>query len=382
MPHARTTLLAALAALAATGAADARAAVTIDGGGFGHGIGLSQYGAYGYALREGRDAGWITGHYFPNTTLGQIPNPRVRVLLKEGPRQTVCGARHARQGERGRTLRLDPARSYRFTRAPGGRLAISEAGSGRRRGSLKAPVRVSGENGVCLRGTADNDVKDGRYRGVMRITRAEGQVRAINDVNMRQYLYGVVPVEMPTTWAIEAIRSQAIVARSYAMAKLDTNPGSTWDVRPDTRSQVYGGRGAETPVGNAAVQATDGRVVMFGGRVAEALFYSTSGGVTANNEEVFLSGTPLPYLRSVPDAHDDISPYHKWTETLSQESAERRLGGAVQGSLRALRVSRRGPSGRVLAVDVVGTGGTRTITGPDLRTRLGLRSTLFSIRAR
>lgn len=370
---------AALAAAAALALPVGASAITLDGGGFGHGSGLSQYGAYGFALQEGRDAAWIVGHYYPGTTLAPEPRSRVRVLLRQSARQTVCGATRVKDAK-GRAFPLLEPRSYRVFAAGLGGLRLVDVMSGRTR-SLRAPVRFTGGSRVCLRGRAINGVAGGSYRGGITIVRAraEGEVAAVNDVAIRHYLNGVVPAEMPSAWPVEAIKAQAIVARSYAVSELD--PGHTFDVYADTRSQVYTGFGGETAAGTAAVLATDGLVVRYGDRVAKTLFSSSSGGVTANNEEVFPNGTPLAYLRSVPDPYDTISPYHAWSAAISGPTAQSRLGDAVQGNLLGLNVTQRGPSGRVLRVDVIGTAGTTSLSGPAVAARLQLRSSLFSVRA-
>ena len=120
---------------------------------------------------------------------------------------------------------------------------------------------------------------------------------------------------MPDDWHPDALRAQAVVARSYALRS--RRPGSAYDVFADVRSKVYRGMGGEVATTNAAVRATQGRVVLAGGEVAQTFFFSTSGGRTAGNEEEW-GGTPLSYLRPVEDPFDDLSPYHRWTARFSR----------------------------------------------------------------
>src|SRR5207245_8668173 len=134
-----------------------------------------------------------------------------------------------------------------------------------------------------------------------------GKLRAINVVGLEQYLYGVVPSEMPFTWLPEALKAQAVAARSYALA---TRRTGAFGLYPATRSQVHLGIEHEKPSTNAAVDATAGQVVLYQGEVAKTFFFSTSGGRTASSEDVW--GEPVPYLVSVPDSYDSISPYHDW----------------------------------------------------------------------
>jgi stage II sporulation protein D len=177
---------------------------------------------------------------------------------------------------------------------------------------------------------------------------------------------------MPADWPGDALRAQAVAARSYALATAD---GGLWDQYDDTRSQVYGGISSETPATNQAVAATAGRVVKHEGKVATTFFFSSSGGRTENIEFSFVGAEPKPYLRSVKDPHEEASPYHRWRETFSQSEIEARLGDLVQGSLQAIDVTRRGRSPRIVSARVVGSEGTSEVTGPTLQARLGLRST-------
>lgn len=368
----RTLVIAGAAALLAP--ATASADLRVEGRGFGHGIGLSQYGAYGYALRENRDFGWILGHYYQGTDLSRTRRRSVRVLLRQGSSQTVCGATRARAAN-GRRVQLSSSRRYRFSRSSRNRLRLYDASARRTRARLAAPVSVSGGATVCLRGTAENGLRNGKYRGRLVLDREGSRVRAINRVNLEHYLYGVVPAEMPTSWPIEAVKAQAVAARTYALKRL--RPDREYDVFADTRSQVYRGLAAETDRGTQAVRATRPLAVTYRGDLADTFFFSTSGGRTAGNEEIW-NAAPVPYLRSVEDPHDSLSPVHTWTETFTRSDAERRLGSLVRGTLESVVVSERTASGRAKTVEILGSDGTRTATGPEVRTRLGLRSSWFT----
>jgi stage II sporulation protein D len=359
------------ALLALTPAAALADDVVIDGRGWGHGVGLSQYGAYGYALREARDYQFIVGHYYTGTTLGTAPATRMRVRLKRARAPKLSGATLARAAN-GRRVRLVETRIYRFKALDSDRIEIVNTSTGRTRARVRAPVRVTGRANTTLRGIAENGVRNGVYRSRMVLSRDGRAVLAVNSVGLEQYLYGVVPREMPALWPAEALKAQAVVARSYALRS--RRPTEPYDVFADVRSQVYGGVLAETDATNAAVRSTRGRVVMVGSEVAQTFFFSTSGGRTAGNEEAF-GGTPLSYLRAVDDPHDDLSPYHTWTARLTQREAERMLGDALLGNLRGLRVASRTPSGRAATVLVRGSGGNQIVSAATIRTRLGLRST-------
>ena len=168
-----------------------------------------------------------------------------------------------------------------------------------------------------------------------------------------------------------------MAARSYALVSL--RGGGSFDVYDDTRSQVYGGIAAEDARATAAVNATAGRVVSWNGAVAHTFFHSTSGGKTAAIRDVWPSAQRLPYLVSVPDPHDSLSPYHRWGPiVLGRKTVSSRLGAAAPAGLFDLRVTRNA-SGRVARVRARGTGGTSAILGSAFQAALGLRSTWFSI---
>jgi SpoIID/LytB domain protein len=357
-----------LALLPATALADD---LVIDGRGWGHGVGLSQYGAYGYARDEGRDYRFIVGHYYTGTTLGTARSTRMRVRLKRARAPRLSGATRVR-ATGGRTVRLSETQIYSFKALNSDRIQIINTSTGRTRARVRAPIRVTGRANTTLRGVAENGVRNGVYRSRMILSRDGRAVLAVNSVGIEQYLYGVVPREMPAAWSPEALKAQAVVARSYALRS--RRPGEPYDVFADVRSQVYGGALAETDATNAAVRGTRGRVVMAGGEVAQTFFFSTSGGRTAGNEEAF-GGTPISYLRPVDDPHDDLSPYHTWTARLTQRDAERKLGDTLLGDLEGMRVATRTPSGRAATVLVRGSEGDQTVSAATIRTRLELRST-------
>jgi stage II sporulation protein D len=363
-------LLIATALLLLVPATASAADVVIDGRGWGHGVGLSQYGAYGFALREGRDHRFILGHYYTGSDLGTAPSTRMRVRLKRARAARISGATRAVSG--GRRLRLRDDRRYRFDALGADRVRVVDETTGRTRARLRTPVRVTGGASTVLHGRAENSVRSGAYRGRMVLTREGSGVLAVNHVSLEHYLYGVVPAEMPASWPEEALNAQAVVARSYALTSRSS--GGVFDVWADVRSQVYGGVGSEIASTTAAVRATRGRVVTVGGEVAQTFFFSTSGGRTASNEEGF-GGSPLSYLRSVEDPHDDLSPVHTWRARFTRRDAQRKLGSLLAGRLRGIEVASRSSSGRAATVRLRGSAGTRVVSAASVRTALGLRST-------
>jgi stage II sporulation protein D len=355
------TLIALACVLLAAPAASASSRLTIRGAGFGHGVGMSQYGAYGFA-QQGTGYAAILAHYYQGTALGSAdPGHTVRVLVHStGGTAAFTGATQAG------TRKLDPARTYRVARRAADQVDLLSP-KGRRMGTFTAPLQVAGGDGaLTVRGRA--------YRGLLEFRPgAWGGMNAINAVPLDQYVQGVVPLESPASWPIEALKAQAVAARTYAITS--SKGGAGFEHYADTRSQVYGGVGAERPSTNQAVAETAGQVVTFGGKPVVTYFFSTSGGRTEDVQNAF-GGAPQPWLKSVEDPYDDASPRHRWGPIrLSHGEARRRLGGLVKGAFRGVKVLKRGRSPRVVAAEVIGTGGRTRVSGATLRARFGLYDT-------
>jgi len=336
-------------------------AIFVVGHGWGHGVGLAQYGAYGYALH-----GWsfdqIVGHYFPDTTLGDTQKKSVRVLLAPAARRVVVSSRAPFWLRDGRGMKHKLlAGSYAF--GPTLKIKLRPAKPARK---LRSPLLFSpGAAPLALGGRG--------YRGALRVKTAGRGLQVVNTVGLDSYLRGVVPSEMPNRWPAEALAAQAIVARTYALAHLH---GGDFDVYSDTRSQVYGGIAAEAGSSDAAVAETAGQVVLYDGELADTFFSSSSGGRTANVQDVW-GGEAVPYLVSVSDPYDTLSPYHNWGPLRFGPALLARKFG-VPGKIADFRAN-VAPSGRVRTVTLVGTRGQRTVTGAAVRSALGLRSTWFRL---
>jgi SpoIID/LytB domain protein len=288
--------------------------------------------------------------------------------------------------------------------------------------SIDAPVVLTAEGGLVK-------INGQPYRGVAEVwTNSSGTLAGINEVRFEEYLYGVVPRELPpTVWhQLEAQKAQAVAARTYALSGMGKRSRDGYDLLPTTSDQVYGGFAAEHPLSTQAVQETDGVVAIYDGKLIQALFSSTTGGHTASNEEVYNSA-PVPYLRGVPDAQRgeafahvpslevfkrhanptnlraaaegdfeaDWSRYHRWVyEWTAEEIASviSQATGANVTQVSAINVLERGPSGRVLKIEYVTDAGTFSETKDRIRSSLryvtypagvptqnSLRSTLFYV---
>ena len=332
----------------------AKAVLVLDGHGWGHGLGMSQWGAYGYA-RHGWSYSRILGHYYTGTSLGPAKTATVRVLLVAAKRATLTsGVPWTVTDSAGRHRKLVPGAIV----LKGG---LSLAG----RPALQPPYTFSAAEPLSVDGAP--------YRGRLTVAAAGKLVQVIDVVGLEQYLKAVVPSEVPSNWPPEALEAQAVAARSYALANLAK--GRPFDLYGDTRSQVYGGIDAESPATSAAVAATRGQVVLYNGTVADTLFFSTSGGRTASALEA--TGTAVPYLVSVPDPYDTFSPYHDWGPVVidaAKAAKELKLSAPISDV-----DLQNGPSGRVSSATIVSADDSQaTVTGEQVRAALGLRSTWFT----
>ena len=357
----RLPLVLALAlALALPFAASAGSLFLVSGRGWGHGVGMSQYGAWGFA-QNGMLYDQILAHYYPGTGLGPAPVADVRVLVTENRKAVRIGSAAPFRATDAAGASYDvPAGTYEL----GADLALVLPD---RTVTLAPPVRFD---------SGDAPLELGRpYRGALVLLSNGKRVSAVNYVGLEQYLYGVVPGEMPADWTPAALDAQAVASRSYALANLAG--AADFDLYSDTRSQVYRGIKVEDPRTSAAVDSTSGQVLLFDGQVAETFFFSTSGGRTAAAADVW--GKPFPYLVSVDDPYDALSPYHEWGPVLfTGKDLSQRLGDLAPQSVRDLTVG-QDSSGRVASVTLVGQATSTQASGVDLRRLLGLRSTWFDV---
>lgn len=329
----------------------------ITGHGWGHGMGMSQWGAYGYALH-----GWsysrILEHYYQGTTIGTVPSPVVRVLLLD----------------RQHRVALTSVAPWNVVDANGTRVTLPVG-----RLVLRPSLEIDGHALVSPltfdSRTAPLEVGRLPYHGKIVVVSNGQRLQVVNAVSMEDYVAGVVGGEEPDYWPLAALEAQAIAARSYALAQLETVvTASTFDVYSDSRSQVYGGIAAETPSIESAVTATAHLAVLYQGHVATTYFSSSSGGRTVSAAEAI--GTAIPYLVSVADPYDTLSPNHDWGPVLvGAGEAAKDLG--LQGGLVDLATS-PGPSGHIEAVTAVGPYSQMSLTGAQVESDFGLRSAWFS----
>ncbi len=334
----------------------------VSGRGWGHGVGMSQYGAYGQA-QAGRTYAEILGHYYSGTTIGKAGRKVVRVLLAEG-RQAVT---------------VSSTVPYTAVDATGTVFKLPKGAL-----TLRSDLALPPEAGVPpTPATAPLVVRPGKkavlaldgkpFRGKLELVSQGAFLRVVNVVPLESYLQGVVAGEVPFSWPAEALKAQAVAARAYALANLVK--GKPFDLYSDVRSQVYLGVAGEKPSTTKAVADTAGEVVLYGGKVATTYYFSTSGGKTASAADVF--GFEVPYLQSRPDPWDKASPYHRWGPVLLGARTMQAKLGSTARVLDATGSATR--SGRLRSLVLSTTAGSETVPASLVRTALGLRSTWITV---
>ena len=200
------------------------------------------------------------------------------------------------------------------------------------------------------------------YRGgALFAPESEGKMCVMNILDTEEYLYGVIGGEMPSSWNTEALKAQAICARGFAVSNYNKHASLGFNVCSTTNCQVYKGVSAETNSVREAVDSTYGQILTYDGKVAQSLFYSSSGGHTANSENVW--GSSIPYLKGVEDPYEsENSPRHSWSATLSNEEIAECFAevGPDIGVLKSLRAI-TDETGRTYELTAVGTLDTYTL---------------------
>ena len=351
----------------------------LTGRGWGHGVGMSQWGAYGYA-KHGWTYRQILSHYYTGIKFATVANRPIRVLLNERQKSVKISSETPCKAVWGsRRLAIPGGATATVTWASG---AFKLAVAGKTYSSPTAITFVPGKSRLRLANSNMSSLPsaNARYRGSLRVLRQPAGLSIVNLLPLEDYLCGVVPREVSASWPAEALKAQAVAARSFGAARLGS--AGHFDVYCDTRSQAYNGADGEAVSTNAAVRATRGIVPIHGGKPITAFFFSSSGGHTEDAENVW--GGRLPYLRGVTDPYDTYSPLHVWPDnpiSKSGTAVQSALGGyAPAGTLQTIYVTKRGSSPRVVTAHAVGTKGVTVLSGAVLRARLGLRSAWFTVR--
>lgn len=251
--------------------------------------------------------------------------------------------------------------------------------------SKKSAERISSFNGICLSGGGENllmvsnDVDYGfsgtddtftingkQYRGCLRFAVNGTVMTAVNVVDLEEYLYGVIPAEMPASYGEEALKAQTLAARTYAMTKLNAHKSSGYELCDTINCQVYKGYSGENSKTNAIVDETEGEIICYNGTPIEAVFSASTGGYTENSENVWNS--VVPYLRAVLEVGEYGN--NTWTKTLTLSQLDSLLSakGENIGSAQDIVITKISTGGRVQEMKIVGTSGSVTLTKENIRT--------------
>lgn len=372
------------------------------GRGTDHGVGMSQWGARGRA-QAGQTYDQILHFYYTNIEIATIDGTtpiRVRIGSDFTP-SPGCPARLTSiQGDWtspafgsqvfpvGSYLEMwpdaiapaPPSPAAAPTPAPVGWTAVVYNGAGTE--IARTPTRdaamnsVAGPSGLIQVSFKDSYPKMNQFRDSVRLlVNSAGKLDQINTLPLDFYLLGVVPSEMPGSWALEAVKAQAVAARSYAWPRIDGQ--GTYDIGASSASQNYKGFLHEYPNSNRAVLETAGQIITYNDRVVAAYYHSSAGGYTENSEYAFVTaignpGTKLGYCRGKPDvdanglAYDRKSPDYYWQSasfTMSELSAIFAKSDKTNVGQILDLTYKRGVSGRAYQVVMTGTLGTKTVSG-------------------
>jgi SpoIID/LytB domain protein len=396
--------------------------VTFYGSGNGHGVGMSQYGAQGWATgatgAAPMTAEQIIAKYYTGVAIGPISDPaRIfnRVLLSAPSSQGrfLCGDNKYFDGTladlhtNGGMRVVDESRAnLEIDRGPGDYQLVARNGKLEVWRNWPPATQIYVGDGPITVVPLDPAQpitfiqKGGAYRGNIRFTNLGGTLRVINALSYDDYTRGVLPLEMPTTWHPEALKAQAYAARTYGYSGYQGG-SRDYDNTDDQADQCYGGVRVEKDTSNAAVAATAGKIITYNGASIRAYFSSSSGGYTLSDgcwmsalkqvNGVWTCSPGQPYLQPVPDPADravttpNPNPRASWQATFTSDQIRDgvlRCGGPNIGVLQSVDVSNRSPDsvGHVLSVRVVGTAATANLRADDfLRTCLGLRSTMVRL---
>jgi len=377
------------------------------GRGNGHGLGMSQWGARGRAAAGDDDTKILAAYYQKSRIDSRDTSAMVRIALTHGPIDlarpwprvfgpmpfvaepvTVDGYPQL-SGAAGQLLGFDTSQGglpEAFLQSPDGVHRTSV--------SFNRPLVIHSASPAGIRTnilqTMGGDFRTGaeqwRYSGELRlIPKGAANVLPVNVLPIEDYLKGVVPAEMPPYWGVEALKAQAIAARTYAMHKI--SGGGDFDLEGNQFDQAYSGLTEQVKASSDAVDATRGQVLTYNGQLLSALYMASGGGHTENSEYGFIHwnhglkpAVNLPYLRGIADPLDrapswQVGPFSATDAAQILRNNDEDLGDRLVG----IDILQKGPSGRVLGLRLRGSSQTDEISGPVLRAWFGLPDTLVEI---
>ena len=359
--------------------------LSLAGHGYGHGHGMSQWGAYG-AASKGMTWRSIVGFYYPGTTLQAVPNSTIRVQLRIlGYSNAVVynssSLQYSAGGSAFKTLGA-PSAITRFRLQPSSTgLAMQQwvGGAWKAFATPASPLKLRDSRGAVTVGvwsSSRGDYVPRAYRGDIVVNHISStQQSTVNTLLMEDYLKAVVPAEMPSSWSAEALKAQAVAARTYA-AQNRAEPAArtrTYDTCDTTSCQMYSGMPAEAASTDAAIAATSGQMLMYGGSPAFTQFSASNGGYMVAGGQPYLVTKADPYDGAIPNSANS------WTKDIPLTTIERTWPSI--GSFQRMRVLLRDThgtwGGRILSLALDGSKGSVTMSGTSFQWALGMRSEWF-----
>ncbi|HEY0904111.1 MAG TPA: SpoIID/LytB domain-containing protein [Marmoricola sp.] len=355
--------------------------VTVTGYGYGHGHGMSQHGAR-QAAANGVSHTAILEHYYPGTRMSALRG-RIRILLtRDTDNNTIVLPRRGL-----RVKDVATGRSWWLPTRLGAKLWRLSVVNGRTKVSYRTDrwrtfrpggrARLVGDGQFYSRRgpvTLRTAAGDRAYRGALRLANRD----TVNVLGLQRYLKGVVASEMPASWPADALNAQTVAARTYAAYERAAHAGRYYHLCDTTSCQVYNGVAVEDRRTNAAVDATAGQILTYGGAPAFTQFSASNGGWMSAGSRPYLVWAEDPY-----DVSSTVNRHHGWTKEISFATLQRKYGSRV-GTVTGIRVLTRernaafGSGGWAIDVEVRGDNGTIVVKASEIRSLAGLRSTYFT----
>ena len=351
----------------------------IDGAGFGHGWGMSQYGAYG-AATKGLSWQQILAFYYPKTKRTKLPADgtiRVWVTADNDGRLGFKPAAGAKVSDGSKSYTLPTGSAYddwRISRSGSGyKLQYKSSGGSwktKSTGLGTGTWKVTSSSG-SLRLIMPSGSTRG-YRGSLSLIKRGSSGRTVNTVSVENYVRGVVPSEMPTSWHVNAVRAQAVAARTYGVFLRERSSASGYDICDTTSCQVYRGMDNETGNGDAAVKATAHVIMSFGGKPAYTQFTSSNGGQITTGD--------YSYQIAQKDPYDGVIKNQTWSKTISAAKLGQAFG---VGTAKKVQITKRDGygkwGGRVTTIKITGSKKSVTVGGTTFKWKFGMRSNYFTV---
>jgi stage II sporulation protein D len=250
-------------------------------------------------------------------------------------------------------------KKLRFTKGTV-KVLCSEEGISIKKHLLSPPIKIESSNDVIFANSK-------RYRGYLTIIKAGNKINIINVLPIENYIKGVLPEEVPTDWSIEALKSQAVISRTYAITNLNKHSAQGFDMCSTVHCQVYSGSGVETPFCNKAVLETQCEILSYNGKFAQTVFHANCGGHTENPKYVWNWKDTPPYLKGVKCDYCAATPHTKWEKTLDESFIRKQLSGNDIGKIKSIKIKGKTSTGAAKKLKITHSKGEVTLNAYQFR---------------